>query len=132
MSHHVVVWLDHHQAKIFHVHPRGFDATQLEAPYAELAKKHHEKHHEKNHPAHLKHFFDDVVKAWGDAREVLVVGPGRAKLELVKHVHAHHAALVDTIVGVESADHPSDGQLVARAREYFVAVDSLRGEGHGA
>jgi stalled ribosome rescue protein Dom34 len=130
MSQHVVVWLDHHQAKIFHVLAKGFDETSLEAPHAELAKKHNEKHHDKSHPAHQKHFFDDVVRAWGDAREVLVMGPGRAKLELVKHVHAHHASRVDAIVGVESADHPSDRQIVARAREYFLAVDSLRGEGH--
>jgi hypothetical protein len=29
------------------------------------------------------------------------------------------------IVGVETVDHPSDGQLVARARHYFKAEDRM-------
>jgi len=29
------------------------------------------------------------------------------------------------VVGVESIDHPTDGQLVAYARKYFVAKDKM-------
>jgi hypothetical protein len=31
------------------------------------------------------------------------------------------------VVGVETVDHPSDGQLLAHARQYFQAADQMRG-----
>ena len=47
------------------------------------------------------------------------MGPSTAKLELVKHVHKHDHQLVGRIIGVETADHPTDKQIVAHARAYF-------------
>ena len=61
-----------------------------------------------------------------EAAEVLVVGPGVAKLEFIKHVAKHEHALEPKIVGVETVDHPTDGQLVAYARRYFRAADRMR------
>jgi hypothetical protein len=69
------------------------------------------------------------VKLLGDAQEILLVGPGSAKLELVKHLHKHHPALVGRVKGVESADHPTDPQIVAHARSYFAAKDQMLGKG---
>jgi hypothetical protein len=46
--------------------------------------------------------------------------------ELVKHIHHHDPKLMSVIVGVETVDHPSDGQLVAFARKYFSAKDRLQ------
>lgn len=54
------------------------------------------------------------------------MGPGSAKLELVKHVNNHDKTLSDHIVGVETADHPTDNQIVAHARTYFKAADAMR------
>ena len=47
-------------------------------------------------------------------------------LELIKHIHVHDPALSDKVIGVETVDHPSDGQLVAFARKYFEAKDRMR------
>lgn len=124
MSRHVAIWLDHHEAKVFHVTPDTFEEQHLHAPHATL----HQKHRDKTHPAEMKHFYDDVIKASAEAEEILVCGAGSAKLDFVKHVHAHHARLVDKIVGVETVDHPTDRQLVAYARKYFVRVDALKGD----
>jgi hypothetical protein len=55
----------------------------------------------------------------------VVVGPAQAKLQLVKHIHAHEVALVPKLIGVETVDHPSDAQLVAYARKYFRAKDRM-------
>jgi hypothetical protein len=63
--------------------------------------------------------------ALAGASEILIVGPGQAKLELIKHINAHDHAVVDKVVGVETVDHPGDGQLVAYARKYFVARDRM-------
>jgi len=54
-----------------------------------------------------------------------VVGPAQAKLQLIKHIHARAPDMVKNIVGVETVDHPTDGQLVAYARKYFVAKDHM-------
>jgi hypothetical protein len=37
----------------------------------------------------------------------------QAKLHLIKHIHAHHHDMAAKVIGVETVDHPSDGQLVA-------------------
>ena len=62
----------------------------------------------------------------GADHELLITGPSDAKLGLIKHIHAHHAALVPNIVGVETVDHPTDGQIVAYAKKYFRAADRMR------
>ena len=59
--------------------------------------------------------------------EVLVVGPGAAKLEFIKHVHKRDHALEPKIIGVETVDHPTDGQLVDFVRRYFRAADRMLG-----
>jgi hypothetical protein len=39
-----------------------------------------------------------------------------------------HATVAKQVVGVESLDHPSDGELLAFAKRYFKRVDALRGD----
>ena len=56
---------------------------------------------------------------------LLIVGPGSAKLEFIRYLHAHDRALEANVVGVETVDHPSDGQIVAYAKKYFVAGDLM-------
>lgn len=72
-----------------------------------------------------KDFFHRVAQALAGAQEILVVGPAQAKLQLVKHIHAHDAAFVPKLIGVETVDHPTDAQLVAYARKYFRAKDRM-------
>jgi hypothetical protein len=63
--------------------------------------------------------------AIADARAVLVVGPANAKTELIKHIHLFRPQIMNIITGVESADHPTDAQIVAYARTYFKATDRM-------
>jgi stalled ribosome rescue protein Dom34 len=124
MTRHVAVWIDHHEAKIYRIDANDADVVKIDAP-------HHVHRHptvtaEHNHPADASHFYSDVVRALEDAQEILIVGPAKAKLELIKYVHKHHAALEPNIIGVETVDHPSDGQLAAYARRYFHAADRMR------
>jgi stalled ribosome rescue protein Dom34 len=70
-------------------------------------------------------YYHAVVEALKGAQEILVVGPAKAKLQLIKHIHGHDHDMADKIVGVETVDHPSDGQLLAYARKYFVAKDQM-------
>lgn len=123
MSRHIAVWLDHHEAKVFHVTPDSFEEVHLQKPHASFTQK----HRDKTHPAEMKAFFEDIVGAVQSAEEILVLGPGSAKLELIKWVHEHHKRLVSKIIGVETADHPHDRQIVAHARATFDKYDRLQG-----
>jgi hypothetical protein len=86
MPTHAVVWVDHHEARVFHVHPDSTDETT-----------------------------------------VLIVGPSSAKLELSQYMKDHAATAAAKVVGIESADHPTGGQIVASARRYFRGIDRLAG-----
>lgn len=114
---HAAVWLDHNQAKVFHIDEQRFDESLIHGPKSQVRRD----------PAAAEQFYHLVAQAIEAAGEVLVVGPGTAKLELIKHVHKHHKALGDKIVGVETVDHPTDKQLVSYARKYFHAEDRMRG-----
>jgi stalled ribosome rescue protein Dom34 len=122
---HAAVWIDHNEAKIFHVDAETLDADVIR-PRRHLSR-HPTQTAERNHPADEQHFFHEVAAAVESAREILVVGPGKAKLEFIKHVQKHDHALEPKIIGVETVDHPTDGQLVAFVRRYFRAADRMLG-----
>lgn len=122
---HAVVWLDHNEAKVFYFDRNAVDEIDV----ATRAANHH-LHHKKGSIAGKRqpedqHYYHSIVEALAPAKVWLIVGPGSAKLELVKHIHRHDASLSDHIVGVETVDHPTDGQLVAHARAYFKEYNSL-------
>lgn len=126
---HAAVWLDHKEARAFAFHPDTADETTVVAPP-------HNDHHKwtrgqegvKEHPEDLKRFFHDIVLALHGVESLLIVGPGTAKLEFLRYVHTHDRALEAAVVGIETVDHPTDGQIVAYARAYFKRVDP-HGEG---
>ena len=126
MSHyHAVVWLDHAEARIFH-----FNREEAEK-FTVHGHKHHLHHKASSvvgsgrEPADLA-FYAEVAHKLEGAGEVLVLGPGAAKLEFIRHVHKAAPQLESKIVGVETVDHPTDGQVVAYARKYFHAKDRMR------
>lgn len=118
---HAVVWIDHHEARVFHFNVSDMDRLVL---HSDNPTRHI--HHKANsigsgHASEDHAFFQHVADAIADAGAVLIVGPANAKTELVKHIEKHAPALKAKVAGVETADHPTDGELVARARKYFSA-----------
>ena len=128
MSHyHAVVWLDHSEAHVFHFTPE--DVQKLMAQSTELRPhQHHKRGSSGSGNAKEDHaYFEHIAGLLKGAQEILVVGPAKAKLDLIKHIHKHQQDMVSKIAGVETLDHPTDGQLVAYARKYFVAKDRMIG-----
>lgn len=126
MSHfHALVWIDHREARVFHVTETEAEriAVQAHAPQGHV--HHHAGSVSGKRAEVAASYLDAVVAALGEAKEWLIVGPGNAKLELVKHVHKAHPTLIARIAGVESADHPTDGELAAHARAYFAHHDHM-------
>jgi len=120
---HVAVWIDHKEAKIFHIEPEGFDAKTIKAPHHHLTPK----AEEQGRHAGSKRFFADVAHALKEAEEILVVGPSSAKLDFLRHLHKHDEAIERRVLGVETLDHPTDGQLAAYVRHYFDRKDRKQG-----
>ena len=123
---HVAVWIDHKEARVFHVGAGSFDVATLHAPHAHLHRHPKGAEGAHDHPDDAKRFFHDVARALDGADEILVVGPSTAKLELVRYLQKHDHLLEAKIVGVETVDHPSDGQLVDYVKRYFRAADRMR------
>jgi hypothetical protein len=69
-----------------------------------------------------------VATAVQGSPEILVVGPGTAKVAFMTDLEKRHSKVAKQVVGVESLDHPSDAELLAFARRYFRRVDALRGD----
>ena len=125
---HAVVWLDHSEAHILHFSDDASEGARVHA-----RSKHQHQHHKSGargsgNAGEDRKYYDEIAQVMGDAGEILVVGPSSAKLQLMKHLERNHRAVADKVVGIESVDHPSDGQLLAYARHYFVAVDRMRGD----
>ena len=127
MTNHVAVWIDHKQARVFHIGPDEVDEVTIAAPLHSIHDKHPRgSEGAKEHPDDAKRFFRDVTRALEGAHKILIVGPSSAKLELMKYVHDREHAIEARVVGVEVVDHPTDGQVVALARNYFRRTDGLR------
>ena len=122
---HAVVWIDHREARVFHFNPTEADKLVL---HPDHPTKHI--HHKANsigsgHAKADNEFLHAVVQAVADAGAILITGPVNAKAELVTYIHAHDPKLMKAVAGVETVDHPSDGQLVAFARHYLSVTDLM-------
>ncbi|MEZ5646374.1 MAG: hypothetical protein R3E94_11160 [Burkholderiaceae bacterium] len=112
---HAVVWMDHTQA-----HVLMFDREHVESQRVKARQQHTPKH---GHVGADKDFFQQIAQSLEGVSEVLVTGPANAKIEFRDHCR-HHAHAVDkAIVDVVGSDHPTDAQLVALARKYFLKYD---------
>jgi len=119
------VWIDHSEAHVIHVSPDDVEKSVIHP------KQPHHKLHSRvgtigsGRAPEDQDYYHQVVQALAGATEILVVGPAQAKLQLIKHIQAHDPELMTKIVGVETVDHPTDGQLVSYALKYFRVKDLM-------
>jgi stalled ribosome rescue protein Dom34 len=66
---------------------------------------------------HLRRYYDEVIAYLQGADSILIVGPGEAKGELQKQLRGQ--TLSERIAGIETTDNMTDGQVVAKVREFF-------------
>ncbi|HLW23384.1 MAG TPA: hypothetical protein VKT22_03360 [Steroidobacteraceae bacterium] len=116
MSHyHSVVWIDHQRATVWQFSPSGQEHTAVRT----------HSQHARPGASEQRRFFESVAQALAGTHEILILGPARAKNELADFLRTHHGDLARGIVAVESADHPSDGEILAYARRHFTALDRM-------
>ncbi|WP_246664311.1 hypothetical protein [Tardiphaga sp. P9-11] len=127
---HAVVWIDHLEARIFHVGLTGNSEIIL---HAHPSTRHI--HHRANtigsgHAAPDRDFFAQVMAAVSDAGEILIMGPSTAKLELATFIRTQDPQIAARIVAVEASDHPSDGEIIACAKRHFGIMPARDGNVH--
>lgn len=113
---HAVVWLDQSEA-----HVVMFDREHAEAQ--RIKSRSHHKHQGKTDD--LNAYFADIAQALANTHEVLVAGPGLVRNQFRDWCIKHDAIVAGVIVDSISADHPTDPQLVAMARQYFKKFDNM-------
>jgi len=125
---HALVWIDHQQARIFHIDASGADLERISS-----SNPHQHLHHKANsgdsgHAAVDAPFLHHVADALESAGAILITGPANAKTELASYIQHKRPNLARRISGVETVDHPTDGQLVALARSFFKKDDRMHAQ----
>lgn len=116
---HAIVWMDSKEARIF-----SFNADDVQSEHIKAHTPHHKVH--RGTKTADTAYFHDIVQAVSGTREWLLVGPAGAKTEFVHYVEKHAPAVKKSIVGIEPMDHPTDGELLAHARQAFKAIDRMQ------
>jgi len=117
---HAVVWTDHQSAQVL----------QFDEEHVQSSKVKTQTHHTKQHGSTVRtehEFFGHVCDALDGIPEVLVVGPSTGLKAFEHYAKKHRAETAGRIVAYEVVDHPSENQLVAMARKYFLKHDRMSG-----
>ena len=118
---HAVVWLDFHQAKIFLIKAEDVEAQRIKAHAPHRQVHHKAQEVGSGHVRDDRKYFEAILAAIEDADSWLIVGPGSTKRDLEKYLDQHAEELKKKLVGVEPMDHPTDGELIAKARTLLKA-----------
>ncbi len=120
---HAVVYMDHAEALIFEF--AGSDVTEHRIrPGDREGNIHHKAGSAGSGHAHdSKAYLTAVANALQASHEILIIGHGTAKEELASFIRDHVPALEPRIMGVETVDQPTHGEILAFARKFFEAKD---------
>ena len=120
-----VVWLDHTQAHVIHFDK---DASESESMKTHSTHPHPRQNHGDSHATENDNtrFYTDIANALTDSAQILVVGPAEEKTAFIKHLTDKVPAVAEKVKAVETVDHPSDGQLLAYARQHFVSAGGMQ------
>lgn len=121
---HAVAWIDHAEAHLIHFNPET-SATAVIRSHAGTPHLHTKAAGGTGRQAESARFFEAVADGLKPAAEILLVGPGMEKLELMKYLLKHHPAVAEHVMSVETVDHPTDGQLLKHAHKYFLRADNM-------
>jgi stalled ribosome rescue protein Dom34 len=120
------VWIDHQEARVFHVSPESFDESIVKAPAHHIRRHPKGPTEEHHHPDDMRRFFADVAQVLEDAERILVTGPSTAKLQFFRYLHEHRSPLEPRVLGIETSDHPTDRQFIAHIKHAFGITDRVR------
>ena len=117
---HAVVWTDHQSAQVLQFDPEHVTVKKVQAHSHPTAQH--------NSAVRTEHeFFGELCDSLEGIAEVLVTGSRTALADLRHYVDKHRPQTAARIVGYEVVDHPTEKQLVALARKFFLENDRMSG-----
>jgi len=127
MKREIGLWIDHRKAVIVIVTDKGEETKIIESNMEKHVRfsggssepGQAEDVRDRQFNNHLNIYYDDVIAFIGDAKSILIFGPGEAKGELKKRIEREE--LKERIVDIETADKMTDHQITARVRDHFHA-----------
>jgi stalled ribosome rescue protein Dom34 len=107
-----VIWIDHRQAKIFHVGLHD-DAKIVIHAHQSVQRTHHAALHENGtaEPVDTE-FFQRIAGALEHGGRTLISGPGRARLELEAYLAQHRPDLAPQLLAVDASASPDEAGLL--------------------
>ncbi len=117
---HAVAFVDHQCAQVLQ-----FDSMLVVERKVHEHFKFTRQHHSGVRTEH--EFFGEACDAFDGIAEVLVVGGHTGLADFRNFVTKHRPLAAKRIVDYEVVDHPTQRQLVALARRYFVQYDHMNG-----
>jgi hypothetical protein len=142
-TYHAIVWLDRSEAHVIMFDREHVESQRIKSRSTHKATGGHTGSHQGSgrgpgaqghhspaggHNSSDDNYYHAVAESLKGVHEVLVTGPAQAKDEFKAHCERHDKDIAKAIVGVVSSDHPSDGQLVAMAKQYFLKHDRMQGQ----
>jgi hypothetical protein len=125
---HLLVVIDHREARIFSTELHG-SVPQRIAPYDPFGfgRDLHYNQDDSNgqRKPEQKSFYEAVAKTLQGARQILLFGTGTgassAMEQLLLDLKKHHHDIAERVIGSVTVDehHLTEGQLLAKARQYF-------------
>ena len=118
--HHAVLWIDHQTAQLLQFDDEHVQASKVKA----------HSHHTHQHGSAVRtqhEFFAHVCDAMAGLPQVLVVGPRTGLADFEHYARKHRPQTAAQVMAYEVHDHPTQNQLVALARRYFLKADRMAG-----
>ena len=111
MNHRVGIWIDYKKAVIVSAAAGLVTAMTLESNVGPQARN-------SIRYVHLDRYYDEIIGHLGQPDELLIFGPGEAKLQLNERL-SRSKALSACIVNIETTDTLTDPQIVAKVRTHY-------------
>jgi hypothetical protein len=120
---HAVVYIDHAEALVFEFAESDVTEHRIQAKDRDGNIHHKAGSMGSGHAHDSKAYLTAVADALQPSHEILIVGHGTEKDEFASFIRDHVPALAPRIMGVETVDHPTKGEILAFARKFFEAKD---------
>jgi hypothetical protein len=125
MKRKVGVWIDHKKAVIVTMTTDGEEITHIMSDIGKAERISgssteigDESPRSRRFTEQLNKYYGVVLRYMRDKVSILILGPGKAKIEFQKRLEAE--ALSGRIIGIESADKMTDRQIAARVRKQYM------------
>ncbi len=116
----LVMWINSHEAKIFKFEPEGVQFRKIEYKGKHHVSEVHGRNHSKSEGDSDK-FYHEVIKDLERDKNCqwLIVGPGLAHTHFKHILDKEYPQLSKCVVGVESMQEVSEGQIKDYAHRFF-------------